>query len=78
MQNKNDDDQRTVTVTVAKLKAFEGAVIDRASARIRKERAGDAADKARLALEQAVRDEIVASSLEIAATKALYEDEGKQ
>jgi hypothetical protein len=66
------DDQRTVTITVATLKAYEAAVHKRESARLHRARMSDALDAARLAYERATLDESNAIDAEIAATQALH------
>lgn len=67
-----DDSKRTVTVTVAKLKAFEGAVHARESQRYRKQEAWRLLDAAKLEYERAVLAESDAIDVEIAATNALH------
>lgn len=59
------DDQRTVTVTIAQLKAFEAAVRERYSLLAVKMRADDAVTAAKEAYDRAL-------DAELAATKALH------
>jgi len=62
MQQRESDDQRTVTTTVARLKAFEAATRAREDARLKAARASDALDVAKAELERARRAESDAQS----------------
>lgn len=72
MNKPENDDQRTVTVTIATLKAYEAAVHKRESLRLARARASDALDAAKLAYERITLDESNAIDEEIAATNALH------
>lgn len=67
-----DDDERMVTVTVAKLKAFKAAVRERARLLVAKERLAYALKAAEDAYRAAALAETNAVDAEIAATKALH------
>lgn len=69
---KETDDQRVVTVSVAKLKAYEEAVSARYAAMTVVERAYDAFEKAKANLERARHEETVAIDVELKATAALH------
>lgn len=70
------DDQRVVTVTVAKLKAFEQAVHRQAQAKLDKFRTSDALDAAKAAYHRAVEAESDAIDSVIATSAALKEQDG--
>lgn len=73
MTKDQNDDQRVVTTTVARLKAFEAAVRARQDARCRADRAYDAFEKAKEHLERARKEESNAQDAETNAAAALYD-----
>jgi hypothetical protein len=66
------DDQRTITVTIAQLKAFDAAVRTRYEARLKQIRASMALDAAKDEYDRALLGESDAIDAELAATKALH------
>lgn len=74
MPNKFDetDDDRTVTVTVRELKAFEAAMFARMNAQLKVMRAADAVVAANNAHKKAHDEESAAIDAALAATEALH------
>jgi 16S rRNA U516 pseudouridylate synthase RsuA-like enzyme len=66
------DDQRTVTITVAKLKAYEEAVRKRYACAVSAKMAYDALEEAKAGLELARQQESMAIDAELKATAVLH------
>lgn len=66
------DDRRTVTVSVAKLKAYEDAVKKRYVCALSSKIAYDALEEARVGLELARQEESMAIDAELKATAVLH------
>ncbi len=69
-----EEDDRIVTVTVGALMTFEKAVRAYANAQLVKWRAADELEVARVALDQAAKNEVAAHEADVAATRMLYDN----